>query len=268
MRRALRGLLRPPPSALRALCAEHGIALIEEPPTRRAPRRGAALARGVGLAGCFSFFSNKVLVVRRGRAAGHRRRRGRRARAQPALTRHDVDAPGTVIVAMPRATTSSAGLQLPHRRAARRAALRASRASPGHRRAPRSWCVATASCLRAARRDRALHGRRGRALLLLRDAGDAGRRRAARGAARRCSRRRVQTSVLYPAMHEFTRLPAPEPTSRAASRSLAPSSPCPSSPRLSEADQDSVVAALAEGVRRRRPPAPPRRLAVAAPALG
>ena len=108
-----------PVDSLKELCDAHGIALIED--VAHAPGRarctGGKLGT-LGLAGAFSFFSNKVLSVRRGRPARHRRRRRGRARRLAALARHDLGTwdrhsrpTDTYDVVGPR-------LQLPARRAA------------------------------------------------------------------------------------------------------------------------------------------------------
>ena len=100
------------------------------------------------------------------------------------------------------------------------------------------------------RADRALPRRGGGRLLLLRDAGDARGRGAPRPASRpAASSSRVQTSVLYPAIHEFTayerlRVRALPRSELAARTELT----LPLFPTLTEADQDRVVSVLRESL--------------------
>jgi hypothetical protein len=159
---------------LRALCERHGLALIED--TAHAPHLPP-----VGLAGAFSFFANKVLscgegglvateddevaaLVRSGNVGPPPRPRGR-------LRRH------------------RAGLQLPPRRGAGRAAGLAP-AAPGRRdrRTARAGAPLPRAAGRGGGRDGALPRRGGRAQRLLRHAHRGRRARLARATARGAQR--------------------------------------------------------------------------------
>ena len=78
-------------AALRALCDDAGLALIEDAAhSPSATPLGDSRKLGTyGLAGLLQLLLQQGPVLRRGRPAGHRRRRGRRPGAQPALARDD-----------------------------------------------------------------------------------------------------------------------------------------------------------------------------------
>ena len=61
--------------------------------------------------------------------------------------------------------------------------------------------------------------------------------------------RKVQTSVLYPALHELSAYAATAPRAPRSELSAAPSSPSPSSPRSPRTTRTAWSAALADGVR-------------------
>ena len=192
-------------SACASCATSAGSALIEDAahaPSARA-RRAASSARS-GLAGCFSFFSNKVLSCGEGGLLATddddvaERARALRSHAMTSGTwdRHRGHAAGYDVV----------GLGFNYRLDEPRAALllRACRPRGGHRAAPAlvhryRELLADVPGVTVPYDDEEVD-----AVLLLRDAGDGRRRRAARSAAGRHAReRRVQTSVLYPALHEF-----------------------------------------------------------------
>ena len=142
----------PTSTALRELCDRHGLALIEDAahaPSAK-PKGGGRKLGTYGLAGCFSFFSNKVLSVRRGRPAGDRRRRGRGARPLAPLARDDLGDLGPPPRPLRRLRRSRPRLQLPHRRAAGGAAALPA-APPGGRTSSdgAAWSTATARRWRA-----------------------------------------------------------------------------------------------------------------------
>ncbi len=239
-------------AALRELCDRHGIALIED--AAHAPSATAAgserLLGGHGLAGCFSFFSNKVLSCGEGGmlatddAAVADRARLLRSHALTSGTwdRHRGHASGYDVVGLgfnyridePRAALLTARL-------GRLAADIAARRRLVHRyrellepvagvTAPYETAdVDRSSCyvmpvmvdrpdLRDPLRD-----------LML-------------------DQRRIQTSVLYPAVHELSAYAGdadPLPRAELAARTELT---LPLYPHLTDADQDRVVAALRDGL--------------------
>ena len=207
LRRALRRL---PGTGdeLRELCDAHGLALIEDvahAPTRRLGRPQARHAAAWPAAS--RFFSNKILSVGEGGllatddddVAAFARTRRSHAMTSGTLDRHlgrtttyDVSASASTTgsTSRARALRSRGSRRLEADIARRRELMRRYR--------DRARDRSTAS--RAATR------RRGRAVLLLRDA-DHDRR--PRGVSSRCATRLreqhgVQTSLFYPAIHEFT----------------------------------------------------------------
>jgi len=229
---------------LRELCEARNLALIED----TAHHPGLA---PVGLAGCFSFFSNKVLSCGEGgllatdddEVAGTARSLRSHAMTSGTWDRHRGHSTGYDVVGLgfnyrmdePRAALLSARLtgladdiarrrQLVHRY---RTLLRdVSGVSVPYR----DEEVDTSSCYvmpvmaeRAELRDPL------RAFML--------------------DERRVQTSVLYPAIHEFSAYAAGErlPRSELVARSELT---LPLFPGLAEEDQERVVAAVADGLRR------------------
>ena len=134
--------------ALRELCDEHGLVLIEDcaqaigarVDDERAPGRHRRRARRVQL------LLQEAAVRGRGRHGRDRRRGAGRARAPAALARDDERHLGSPPRPRPRLRHRRRRLQLPHRRAARRARAQPPRTTGGrHRGAPRSWCAPTAS---------------------------------------------------------------------------------------------------------------------------
>ena len=164
-------------------CAtDHGLALIEDVAHAPSATLDGRKLGTIGLAGALLVLLQQDPGDRRGRPAGHRRRRRGRPGAQPPLARDDVGHLGPPLRAHRHLRRDRPGLQLPPRRAALGAGAVAPGApGGGHRGAPRAWC--------ASYRERlggldgllaALRGRgRGR-LVLLRDAGDGARPRAPR----------------------------------------------------------------------------------------
>jgi dTDP-4-amino-4,6-dideoxygalactose transaminase len=233
---------------LRRLCEERGLALIED-----AAHAPSARARGLdgklgtlGLAGAFSFFSNKILscgeggllATRDGAVAAYARRARSHAMTTGTWERHRGHAAGYDVVGVgfnyrldePRAALLYArlgGLEADIGR--RRAIVRRYRALlRGHEGVTVPYAdddVADSSCYLMA--------------VLV----DAERRDAVRA---RMLEQGVQTTVCYPALHEFTayleaaphRLPHAEAVAR---RQIA----LPLYPHLTEAQQDRVVETLA-----------------------
>ena len=201
----------------------------------------------IGLAGAFSFFSNKILSCGEGgllathddEVAAFARSRRSHAMTSGTWDRHRGRSLGYDVVGLgynyrmdePRAALLST--RLPGLRAdieARRAVMNA----------------ATASCSPGRRARAAVHRRGGWAELLLRDAGDAARPYAARPAAR-CWRRSTvfELTVLYPSISQFE---------SAYESSAAPLPRCehagatqltlPLYPHLGDERQDRVIEAL------------------------
>jgi dTDP-4-amino-4,6-dideoxygalactose transaminase len=236
---------------LRRLCDERGLALIED-----AAHAPSARARGLdgklgtlGLAGAFSFFSNKILACGEGgllathdpEVVAYARRARSHAMTTGTWERHRGHAAGYDVVGVgfnyrldePRAALLHARLGgLEADIARRRALVRRYRAllrdCDGVTVPYRDEDVAESSCYLMA--------------VLV----DAERREALRA---RMRARGVQTSVCYPAVHEFTaylaaaprRLPRAEDVAR---RQVT----LPLYPHLTEAQQDRIVEALREAV--------------------
>ena len=238
---------------LGAICAEHGLVLIEDAAhaPSATPLGSARKLGGIGLAGAFSFFSNKVLSCGEGGllatdddevAAFARSHRGH-ALSHDTWDRHRGHAAGYDVVGLgfnyridePRAALLEARLAgLEADIARRRAHVRAYRTAlaeiDGISFPYEDAEVEVSSCYTMpALLDE--QGQRDPLRQLLRD------------------RHGVQTSVLYPSIHEFTayaelageRLPRSE---RLAHAQLT----LPLYPHLTEADRDRVVTAVAEGL--------------------
>ena len=193
--------------ALARLCDEHGLALIEDAAhTPSATPVGSDRKLGTfGLAGCFSFFSNKVLSCGEGGLLSTdddgvaEQVRSLRSHAMTSGTwdRHRGHSAGYDVVGLgfnyrmdePRAALLAARLEgLEDDIARRRSLVHRYRRAAGRR----------------AGADRALPRRRGGHLLLLRDAGDARRRgdaRAAAGQAARAARPDERPVPGHPRVH-------------------------------------------------------------------
>jgi dTDP-4-amino-4,6-dideoxygalactose transaminase len=239
---------------LEALCARHGLALIEDaahsPSAETAD--GSRRLGTVGLAGAFSFFSNKVLSCGEGgllasddddvaatarSLRSHAMTSGTWDRHRGRSATYDVTGLGfNYRMDEPRAALLSARLpglaaDVEARRRLVRRYREALRDVPGvvvpygDDEVGRSSCYVMPIVLEEPELRDPL-----RRLML--------------------ERHRVQTSVLYPAIHEFTAYlrsqPAPLPRSEHVARAQVT---LPLYPHLSDGDQDRVVAALAEGLR-------------------
>jgi dTDP-4-amino-4,6-dideoxygalactose transaminase len=232
---------------LRELCESRGIALIED--SAHHP-----IAAPGGLAGCFSFFSNKVLSCGEGGllatdddgAAELARSLRSHAMTSGTWDRHRGHSAGYDVVGLgynyrmdePRAALLSARLpgladDISRRRLLVHRYREALRDVPGvsvpyrHEEVDASSCYVMPVVLeRSELRDPL------RAFML--------------------DERRVQTSILYPAIHEFSAYAGEErlPRSELIARSELT---LPLFPDLAEADQERVVAALADGLRQLDP---------------
>jgi len=239
---------------LRALCDAHGIALIEDAahtPSARTER--GAVAGAIGLAGCFSFFSNKVLSCGEGgliatddeEVAQHVRLRRSHAMTAGTWDRHRGHAPGYDVVALgynyrldePRAALLSARLpRLEQDIEQRRALVRRYREKLAQMdgitvpyvdaEVGRSSCYVMPAMLDAS-----------------------GPREEIR--AHMLEAHGVQTSVLYPAIHEFTAYKGTESLPRA-ERAARAQLTLPLYPHLGEERQDLVLAALDDALSRSR----------------
>jgi dTDP-4-amino-4,6-dideoxygalactose transaminase len=241
-----------PIEEIAALCEERGLALIEDAahsPSAN-PTRGGAKLGTWGLAGAFSFFSNKVLGCGEGGllatddddVAGLARSRRSHAMTSGTWDRHRGHAPGYDVVGLGynyrldelRAALLEARLPgLEADIAARRALVRRYRELlrdlPGLTLPYRDEDVDHSSCY-----------------VMPTMVADAQVRDPLRALLRE---RGVQTSVLYPAIHEFSayrraRQPALPRSELAARTQLT----LPLYPHLSHSDQDRVVAAVEEGL--------------------
>lgn len=237
--------------ALRGVCEERGLALIEDAahsPSATAP--GSARRLGThGLAGAFSFFSNKVLSCGEGGLlatdddAVAEQVRNRRSHAMTSGTwdRHRGHSAGYDVTELgfnyrldePRAALLRARLpgleaDIENRRRLVRRYRESLREVPGLTLPYGDEDVGRSSCyvMPVMVEDPALRDPLRQRLL---------------------ERRRVQTSVLYPAIHEFSAYaaaqPEPLPRSERAARSELT---LPLYPHLTEADQDRVVAGVRE----------------------
>jgi dTDP-4-amino-4,6-dideoxygalactose transaminase len=229
---------------LRAICDARGLALIED--TAHHP-----LLKPVGLAGCFSFFSNKVLSCGEGGLlatdddAVAELARSRRSHAMTSGTwdRHRGHSAGYDVIDLgfnyrmdePRAALLHARLGgLEDDIAARRRLVHRYRTLladvPGVSVPYRDHEVDSSSCyvMPVMVDDPELRDPL-RTFML--------------------DERRVQTSILYPAIHEFSAYAGGDslPRSELVARSELT---LPLFPHLAEPDQDGVVAALADGLRR------------------
>jgi dTDP-4-amino-4,6-dideoxygalactose transaminase len=236
---------------LRGLCEHRGLALIEDAahsPSATTPD-GRKLGT-VGLAGAFSFFSNKVLSCGEGGAlatdddAVADLARSRRSHAMTAGTwdRHRGHAAGYDVVGLgynyrldePRAALLSARLKgleddiRSRRRIVRRYRERLAEL-PGLLVPYSDEEVGRSSCYAMP--------------VLVQDP-------ALRDPLREwLSERLIQTSVLYPAVHEFTEYAGLPPGGRPRSELFARSQiTLPLYPHLTDSDQDRVVQALTEGI--------------------
>jgi len=237
---------------LRRLCDERGIALIED--AAHAPSASAGVPGGgklgtFGLAGAFSFFSNKVLACGEGgllathdaAVAAYARRARSHAMTTGTWDRHRGHAAGYDVV----------GLGFNYRLDEPRAALLSSRLGglesdiARRREIVRRYRALLSDCdavtVPYTDRDVANGSCYLMAVLVEDDRRDAVRAR--------MLERGVQTSVVYPAVHEFTaylaspprRLPRAEAVAR---RQIT----LPLYPHLTEAQQDRVVETLVEAV--------------------
>ena len=237
---------------LRALCDARGIALIEDAAhTPSATTASGARAGAIGLAGCFSFFSNKVLSCGEGgllathddAVAEHARLRRSHAMTSGTWDRHRGHAPGYDVVALgynyrldePRAALRSA--RLPRLEAdieQRRALVRRYREQlaglDGVSVPYTDDEVGRSSCY---------------VMPVMLD--DPAPREALR--AHMLDAHGVQTSVLYPAVHEFTAYGGSRALPRAEHAARAQLT-LPLYPHLGEERQDLVLAALADALGR------------------
>jgi dTDP-4-amino-4,6-dideoxygalactose transaminase len=233
--------------ALRELCEAGGIALIEDAAhTPSARTESGAVAGAIGLAGCFSFFSNKVLSCGEGgliatnddAVAEHVRLRRSHAMTSGTWDRHRGHAPGYDVVALgynyrldePRAALLSARLpgleqDIERRRALVRryreqlAAIDGVTVPYADDEVGRSSCYVMPTLLDEPERREAVRAR------MLEEHG-------------------VQTSVLYPAIHEFSAYaPARRALPRAEHAARAQLT-LPLYPHLGEERQDLVLEAL------------------------
>jgi dTDP-4-amino-4,6-dideoxygalactose transaminase len=236
---------------LRRICEERGLALIEDAahaPSARADGLDGKLGT-LGLAGAFSFFSNKILSCGEGgllathdaQVAAYTRRARSHAMTSGTWDRHRGHAASYDVVGLgfnyrldePRAALLHARLDgLEDDIARRRELVRRYRELLRDREGVsvpyRDGDVAHSSCYLMA--------------VLV----DAGRRDAVRA---HMLERGVQTSVCYPALHEFTAYLAAEPhplphAEEVARRQIS----LPLYPHLTDAQQDRVVQALLDAV--------------------
>jgi dTDP-4-amino-4,6-dideoxygalactose transaminase len=239
---------------LRDLCDRHGIALIEDAahtPSATPPGGGAKLGTH-GLAGVFSFFSNKVLSCGEGGLlatdddAVAELARSRRSHAMTSGTwdRHRGHSAGYDVTALgfnyrmdePRAAlllSRLGGLEADIER--RRALVRRYRSLldglEGVTVPYRDEDVAASSCYVMP--------------LVVEESAD---REGVR--AHMLERHRVQTSVLYPAIHEFSAYEGTGASGLSNSEQVARRElTLPLFPDLTDGDQDRVVEALADGLR-------------------
>ena len=236
--------------SLGELCAEHGLALIEDAahsPSATAPGSEQKLGT-YGLAGCFSFFSNKVLSCGEGgllatdddEVAALARSRRSHAMTSGTWDRHRGHSAGYDVLDLgfnyridePRAALLAARLpNLGDNIAARRELVRRYRAELAglegvsvpfeDDEVERSSCYVMPTMLDDAELREPLRAR--------------------------MLERGVQTSVLYPAIHEFTAYAGGEslPHSERVARAELT---LPLFPTLTEADQERVLGALREGL--------------------
>jgi dTDP-4-amino-4,6-dideoxygalactose transaminase len=239
--------------ALGRLCEEHGLALIEDAAhsPSATPAGGGRRLGGYGLAGCFSFFSNKVLSCGEGgllstdddRVAETVRSLRSHAMTSGTWDRHRGHSAGYDVVGLgfnyrmdePRAallTARLAGLEadIAKRRALVHRYRRLLEEVPGVSVPYRDEEVEVSSCY---------------VMPVMLD--DPDLREPLRA---RMLEDRVQTSVLYPAIHEFSAYEelgsGPLPRAELAARTELT---LPLYPHLGEGDQDRVVEVLREGIR-------------------
>jgi dTDP-4-amino-4,6-dideoxygalactose transaminase len=239
--------------ALGRLCEEHGLALIEDAAhsPSATPVGGGRRLGGHGLAGCFSFFSNKVLSCGEGgllstdddRVAETVRSLRSHAMTSGTWDRHRGHSAGYDVIGLgfnyrmdePRAallTARLAGLEadIAKRRALVHRYRRLLEEVPGVSVPYRDEEVDVSSCY---------------VMPVMLD--DPDLREPLRA---RMLEERVQTSVLYPAIHEFSAYEelgaGPLPRAELAARTELT---LPLYPHLTEDDQDRVVVVLREGIR-------------------
>ena len=237
---------------LAAICDEHGLALIEDAahsPLATTPRGGRLGT--LGLAGAFSFFSNKVLSCGEGGALAtgdedvaalarslrsHAMTSGTWDRHRGRSATYDVTAVGfNYRMDEPRAALLSARLpglevDVDARRRLVRRYREALAGMPGIALPYRDADVELSSCyvMPVIVEEPGLRDPLRRFLL---------------------EERGVQTSVLYPAIHEFSAFAAGHPDRLPRSELVARAQlTIPLFPALAEEDQDRVVAALADGL--------------------
>jgi dTDP-4-amino-4,6-dideoxygalactose transaminase len=222
-----------PVERLAALCAHHGLALIEDAAHAPSARVGNRKLGTFGLAGAFSFFSNKVLPCGEG-----------------GLLATDDDA----VAAFAREHRSPAAAGLNYRMDEPRAALLLSRLHRLEDDIAQRRALVGRYRERLARIDGVLVPYRDEDLalsscyvmpVLLEDLGR-------QGPVRRAMRERhaIQTSLLYPAVHEFTAYRArfPDVSLPRSERVARTEVTLPLFPHMTETDQDRVVAALEEAL--------------------
>ena len=230
-------------AALRDLADDRGLVLLEDAAHAIGVRHGGRHLGTFGAAGAFSFFSNKNLAVGEGGAVvTDDDELAARMRAA-ALARHDDADLGPPPRPRRRLRRRRARLQLPDRRAARRArSPPASRGSTPRPRAAASSTRATASgCPTASPRPPApAH----HIFTVVLDAGHRPRRRPPRAR----TTRGIQTSLHYPPAHRFSiyadgalELPLTEAYA-------AHAVTLPLFATMTDAQQDLVVDALAEAL--------------------
>lgn len=215
-----------PVHELRALCDRNGVALVEDAAHAPAATAGGAMLGTVGQAGCFSLFSNKVLSVGEGGLLctddARIAEQARRLRSRAGYRFDDMRA------ALGLSRLRGLHDDIAQRRRLTRRYRERLRAVDGLTLPYPDEAVDASSCYVMP-------------IMLT----DPGRRDAVRAALR--SRHGVQTSLLYPAVHEFTaylqrfgriELPRTEHCSRAEIT-------LPLFPHMTTAQQDRVVAALA-----------------------
>jgi dTDP-4-amino-4,6-dideoxygalactose transaminase len=235
---------------LAELCAERGVHLIEDAAHSPASSLGGRSLGTFGLAGAFSFFSNKVLAAGEGgllatddpEVAAFARSRRSHAMTKGSWDRHlgdvgDYDVTGlgyNYRIDEPRAALLLSRLRRLEQDVARRRELtlryrRLLKEVPGLLVPFTDDQVATSSCYVMP--------------VMLRDPSRQGPLRVGLR-----ERHRVQTSLFYPAVHEFTAYRARYPGTTLPQTELAARAEVtlPLFTHMTEADQDRVVGALAE----------------------
>ena len=215
--------------ALRALCDERGIALIEDAAHSPSASRGGRMAGAWGEASCFSFFSNKVLAVGEGGLlATDDDAIAERARAERSGAYNlRIDEPRAALL---RSRMARMEADVAARRALTQRYREYLRDVPGVIVPYTDAEVATSSCY---------------VMPIVLE--DPERQRPVRAELR--ERHGIQTSLLYPAVHEFTayrdRYPASLPQAERVARSQVT---LPLYGFMTHEQQDRVVGALAEAL--------------------